>query len=712
MEKVTSSLWADAAAQGQPWVASQAVLSLLQKFRLVVEHTSNMVVITDDQRRIEYVNQAYTDVTGWQLDEVRGQRPGRLTRGPLTCADTVRQVDEALIRGDSVHQIELINYKKSGQVYWVQLNIQPVRDAQGVLTHYVAIQSDVTAQRLAHEALLASERRLAEAQRLARMASFECHFDDDTMVWTPAASQVLGVSADKLPAQFMAHVDLVHADDRSALLDAYWSVTANQSSYEVEYRIQDEHQQTRWIRERGFYLPEEGGRPKRLCGLVYDITSTKAAHDRIEYLAWHDTLTGLANREHLQAHLRQHMDALRGTGGQLAVLFADLDRFKTINDSLGHHVGDEVLKTCAQRLRECVRASDTICRLGGDEFVIVLSNLEDAAAVSRIGAKLLARLSAPMQVHGRDLHITASLGVSFFPQDGETVAELMRHADAAMYQAKAKGRNTLSFYSPEINAVSAERFEIESKLRLALVRKELSLYFQPQYQAGNKQLVGFEALLRWQTVDGDWIPPDKFIPIAEETGLIHIIGQWVMAEACGHWRRWTAHGGAPVRVSVNLSAHELRDKGLLERIRVLMQQHDMPPDALEIELTESVAMHDPGASIELMKQIRALGVSLAVDDFGTGYSSLAYLKTLPIQRIKLDRSFVKDLEVDADDRAICAAAIQMAHSLGLEVVAEGVETAHQLQYLTQQGCDLMQGYHLGRPMAAQAAIELVASENN
>ncbi|MCH8179577.1 MAG: EAL domain-containing protein [Proteobacteria bacterium] len=687
--------------------AAHSLETLLHKYRLVVEHTSNMVVITDAQRRIEYVNPAYSRVTGWGLDEVIGRRPSQLLHGPQTDTEAVQRVRGWLDQGVPVVLAELLNYTKSGQPYWAQLNIQPVHDAQGVLTHFVAIQSDVTQQRAAREALQASERRLAEAQRLARMASFECEGPEQRLWWTPAAADVLGVDEAALPVDLAAHVGGVHPDDRATLEDAYRRMAWREDGYEVEYRLADAQGRARWVRERGYLLPAEGAMPSRLCALLYDISSTKAAQDRMAYLAWYDALTGLANREQLQALLQVRMDTSRQNGRQLAVLFIDLDRFKTINDSLGHHVGDEVLKVCGQRLRTGVRSNDLVARLSGDEFVIVLTDIADAGVVASLGTKILAALSAPMRIEGRELHVSGSLGVGLYPQHGDTVSELMRHADAAMYQAKAQGRNTLVFYTPEMHAHSARRFELESKLRLALPRREFSLHFQPQYRACDRSLVGFEALLRWHTEVDGWVPPDQFIPLAEEAGLIHQIGDWVLDEACRQWRRWAEHGHPGLRVAVNLSAYQLRDPALASRVAAHCERHGLPPDALELELTESVAMHDPRTSIQHMTTLRERGVCWAVDDFGTGYSSLAYLKTLPIERIKLDRAFVNDIEHNPDDRAICAAAIQIAHALGLELVAEGVENEQQLHYLAAQGCDVMQGYHLGRPMPADAALALV-----
>lgn len=699
----------DPSGEGETWGRLQQVLEQLQKYRLVVEHTLNMVVITDAHKRIEYVNPAYTEVTGWTLDEVRGLKPGRLLQGPGTNPQTVRRISEALSKGQAVRDVELVNYNRRGEPYWVSLNIQPVCDDEGVITHFVAVECDVTERRRARESLEASERRLAEAQRVARMASFECDLASDGLFWSPDAAAVLGRAPQALAARYVEHVLTLHEDDRDALMDAQWGMLSEHRPYEIEYRLMsDEAPGYRWIRERGAYLPADDRAPERLSGLVQDISATRAAHERAEYLASHDTLTGLINREQWRVVLRTRLRESQDTRRPLAVLCVDLDRFKAINDSLGHPVGDEVLQQVAHRLRESVRGSDVVARLGGDEFVLLLCGVDDPCVVSRLTSKILARLALPMMHEGRDLHVTACVGISLHPQDGHTAEELMRHADAALHQAKARGPHTLSFYCAKTNARSEERYQIESGLRQAQARQELALHYQPQFDRAGVQLVGFEALLRWHPREGPPIGPDRFIPVAEECGLIGAMGAWVLEEACRQWRAWQDGLHAGVRLAVNISAHQLRaDQDLPALIATLLQRYDIAPDMLELELTETVAMHDPAASIELMQRLRLLGVSLAVDDFGTGYSSLSYLKTLPIQRIKLDRSFVKDIDVDPDDKAICSATIALAHRLGLEVVAEGVETASQHAYLSEQGCDLMQGYLLGRPLPAAQAVALI-----
>jgi diguanylate cyclase (GGDEF)-like protein/PAS domain S-box-containing protein len=673
------------------------------KYRLVVEHTHNMVVITDRYRRIEYVNPAYTVVTGWALSEVVGRQPGEFLHGPLTCRTTLNLIRDKVRAGEPVEQAELVNYRKDGSPYWVQLNIQPVRGADGEVCHFVAVQADVTAQRRAREALEAGERRMREALSLARMAGFEYALSEHVMHWTPGAEAILGGGADELPRHLDAHIARVEPQDRGTLQAAYREV--ERGPYEIEYRVREASGRTKWLRERG-YLDRRDA-TLRLSALVCDVTDGRLAQDRIDYLSWHDTLTGLANREQLQSVLRQRLSRRSDGSPGMALLFIDLDRFKTINDSLGHSAGDEVLKLIAQRLKAAVRSDDLVARLGGDEFVVLLVELHDETVVAPLAAKMLAALAEPMRVHDHDLHVAASIGLSLYPDHGGSAAELMRHADAALHAAKAVGQGAVVTFRPELHALSAQRFALESKLRLALPQQEFSLRFQPQFAACGGVLLGFEALIRWTTSAGEAVPPDQFIPLAEQTGLIRHIGDWVAREACRHWRTWADAGGKHLRIAINLSADELHDVALPERLSAHLQTYGLPPGTLELELTESVAMRDPARCIEQMNRLREAGVSWAVDDFGTGYSSLAYLKTLPIQRIKLDRAFVKDLERSANDRAICSAAIEMAHALGLELVAEGIETEAQRQFLACQGCDVMQGYYLGRPETADDALARV-----
>lgn len=432
-----------------------------------------------------------------------------------------------------------------------------------------------------------------------------------------------------------------------------------------------------------------------------DIREQKAAEERIRHIAHHDALTGLPNRLHLSIALEQVLaDALRKST-EIAIMFIDMDRFKLINDTLGHHVGDQLLIEVAQRLRTCVRESDIVARLGGDEFVVAVTGITEDLAATSVASKLLHALSEPYQITGHTLHSSPSIGISLFPHDGRDPVTLMKNADAAMYHAKEQGRNNAQYFRAEMNAAASRRLELENDLRGALAAAQFELHYQPKICAKAGTICGVEALIRWRHPTRGLVSPLDFIPLAEETGLIEPIGAWVLDEACRQLGAWRAAGIQNLSMAVNLSAHQLRSPGLINLVGLTLCRHALREDDIELEITESVAMANPERAIDQLHALRTLGVRLAIDDFGTGYSSLAYLKNLPIQTLKLDRSFVRDIETDANDAAICAATITLAHTLGLEVVAEGVETEAQRYFLaTVHHCDTLQGYLFGKPEPA------------
>jgi diguanylate cyclase (GGDEF)-like protein/PAS domain S-box-containing protein len=433
-----------------------------------------------------------------------------------------------------------------------------------------------------------------------------------------------------------------------------------------------------------------------------DISERKAAEARIARLAHHDALTGLFNRYSLESRLAQALLAARREKRQMAVIFIDLDRFKAINDTLGHHVGDLLLIEVAQRLSTCVRESDIVARLGGDEFVVALTSLANDLDAAHIAKKIISTLGSPCEIEGKQLHTTPSVGISLFPDNGEDVNVLMKNADTAMYHAKEKGRNNFQFFSPAMTAAATERLEIERDLRTALKKQEFELHYQPQVCASKGLIRGVEALIRWSHPERGLIPPLKFIPVAEDTGVIEEIGAWVLEDACRQMAEWRRAGFDLKHVAVNLSAHQLRSPDLVGMVQGAIARFGLAPGQLELEITESVAMEDPERAIGQLRALRESGVELAIDDFGTGYSSLAYLKLLPIHTLKLDRAFVRDIETDENDAAISAATLALAKNLGLRVVAEGVETEAQRDFLSSHGCNLLQGYLFGKPEPADA----------
>ena len=436
-----------------------------------------------------------------------------------------------------------------------------------------------------------------------------------------------------------------------------------------------------------------------------DISERKANEARIDYLAHHDPLTGLINRYNLENRLSQALLSAQRENHRAAVMFIDMDRFKTINDTLGHHVGDQLLIEVARRLKASVRESDIVARLGGDEFVVVLTTMADNMNAAPVAEKILRALGHPYTIEGNELHSSPSIGIAVCPGDGMDGETLMKNADTAMYHAKELGRNNIKFFTAELNSAASERLTLENDLRQALRDGKLHLHYQPQVHARDYSVFGVEALARWRHPTLGDIPPLKFIPIAEESGLIEALGGWVLDEACRQLAAWRAEGIEGIRMAVNLSAQQLRSPDLVQSVSALLRRHGIKGRDLELEITESVAMENPDRAISQLQGLRDIGIHLAIDDFGTGYSSLAYLKRLPIHVLKLDRTFVRDIETDESDAEISAATLALAHNLGLQVIAEGVETEAQRDFLIQHQCDYLQGFLFSKPLPADAASE-------
>jgi len=492
--------------------------------------------------------------------------------------------------------------------------------------------------------------------------------------------------------------------DKSAFIDL-WRAARQKGSWQGEVPLRRRNGETLpvWLMI-STVREANGGASYYICTSI-DITDRKKSEERITFLAHHDVLTELPNRSLCVERLRVAIQQAERSGQQVAVLFIDLDRFKNINDSLGHHIGDGLLRSVARRLVEAVRAVDTVSRLGGDEFVVVLSGVENSEEVTRvIESRLLPLIRQPHDVDGTELHVSCSIGIAMYPADAGGIDELMRLADVAMYHAKSTGRNTAHFFNAEMTARAQQRLQIESLLRHAIERNELCLHYQPCVDAASGTLLSVEGLARWNSVELGMISPDRFVPIAEETGLIVPIGEWVIEQACAQMAAWRQRETAPLarlKVSVNLSASQLRSSGLLNALASSMRRHAVAPGMLEIEITESTLMEGVELNLEKLKAIRALGIGLAIDDFGTGYSSLSYLSRFPIDKLKIDRSFVHEILGDPNNLAITRSIISLGHTLGLKVVAEGVEREAEAIVLRGAGCDEFQGFLYAAPMPAR-----------
>jgi diguanylate cyclase (GGDEF)-like protein len=474
----------------------------------------------------------------------------------------------------------------------------------------------------------------------------------------------------------------------------YGSVTARQAPLEDQMQLDLPGIGARWLRQQTVPLADG------LILTLTDVTEHKRAEEKLRYMATHDALTDLPNRTVLHERLRQTIDAAGDCGSLTGLLFLDLDNFKTINDAHGHHIGDQVLTRVATRLKRCIGEQDMVSRPGGDEFIVIAGGLKGGATLAGLAREIIEAFARPLQIGAREFGITCSIGIALCPTDSADAHTLLRYADTAMYEAKGAGKNTFRFFTADMNARVLRRVAIEEALRGALQRDELSLLYQPQVDVGSGRVVGAEALIRWKHAELGWVPPDQFISVAEETGFISAIGQWVIDAVCAQCRAWRDAGYELPRVAINLSARQLDDR-LPYIIRAALARAELDAANLELELTESYLMHDVDRNIHTLAELGAMGLHIAIDDFGTGYSSLSYLKRLPVDAVKIDKSFVRDLAEDSEGAQVMAAIITLAHNLNLRCVAEGVESEPELRLLRAMGCDEFQGYLHSKPVPAQ-----------
>ncbi|HSN18487.1 MAG TPA: EAL domain-containing protein [Gammaproteobacteria bacterium] len=476
---------------------------------------------------------------------------------------------------------------------------------------------------------------------------------------------------------------------------------------EVEYQRQDGSRF--YAVNSATTVKDAAGNPIYFDGVISDITERKRSEAQVYQLAHYDSLTGLPNRALLRDRLGQAMSDAKRRGAKLAVMYLDLDRFKTVNDSLGHETGDRLLKAVATRLRECMRDSDSISRQGGDEFLLILRDVADAPAVARVAEKLQETVAKPMRIGEYELHITPSIGISLYPDDADDIDGLIRNADAAMYHAKENGRFNFQFFTPEMNTRAYERLSLEGSLRQAIERDEFRVFYQPQVDLRTGAIMGVEALLRWRRGGIEDVPPSVFVPVLESSGMIAQVGEWVLREACRQNREWQTQGFMPMPVAVNLSAIQFNRRNMADTISTILAETGLEPRWLELEFTESAVMHDSREVAGIIGRLDDLGVQLALDDFGTGYSSLSYLRRFHLDKLKIDQSFVRDIDLDVDDAAIVTAIIGMARNLKVAVVAEGVETRAQCEFLRSHGCDGLQGYLFSKPLPPREFADLLGS---
>jgi diguanylate cyclase (GGDEF)-like protein/PAS domain S-box-containing protein len=584
-----------------------------------------------------------------------------------------------------------------GSTRWVWERGTGVIDVDAQPIALEGLIQDITKRKDAETALREAERRYHGLFDNAIEGIFRTTVEGNYLDANPALAHIYGFDS---PQELMAslsdigrqlYVDPTRREEFMRIIKARGSVTG------FESQVYRKNGGIIWISENARLVLGEDGRASGYEGTVEDITERRLYQARIERQANYDTLTGLANRSLLQDRLEQALLTATSFGTRLAVAFVDLDRFKYINDSLGHHVGDELLKEVAARVQSCVRECDTVARLGGDEFVLLINGHSGPESVRHIMENMLSAVSQPWAIDQGEFHVSCSIGIALHPEDGADARTLLKHADSAMYRAKDSGRDNFQFFTRELNTLMTERLEMEGHLRRALERHQFVLAYQPRVDLDSAQIVAAEALLRWRIPNRGTIAPQRFIGLAEETGLIVPIGKWVLQTACAQNKAWQDQGLPPIVVSVNVSPRQFRQGNIVLTVAEVLEETGLEPRYLELELTESMVMHDAPQLLAMLDQLKELGVQVAVDDFGTGYSSLSYLKRFPVDRLKIDRSFVEHIANDANDATIVRAIIALGHNLGLKVVAEGVESDEQLRFLRANLCDEAQGFLLGRP---------------
>lgn len=659
---------------------------------------ANSVLITDLSGQIVWCNPAFSVSSGYSSEEVLGQTP-RLLHSGRHDKEFYRQMWATIAAGETWRG-EIVNRRKDGELYTEEMTVTPVSSQSESITHFVAIKQDITDRKLAEQALSQAEEKYRAIFEDAVIGIFQITPEGRPVSINRALAQMHGYDS---PEEFLTEVcDVSHEVfvDPLQIVHLLREVAANGQVRGAEVEVYRRDRSRKWVVANMRAARDASGEIVLYEGTIEDITDRKIAEERVQFLAYYDALTGLPNRVLLQDRIGRVLATARRRKEVVAVLFLDLDRFKIINDSLGHSFGDALLQEAASRLQALMREQDTVARVGGDEFVGVLTSVKRASDAAVAAQRVLNAMAAEFCVNGHTINVTCSVGISMFPDHGLDGETLIKNADAAMYCAKQRGPNNIEFFTENLNIQIIERLTLENGLRLALERRELFLEYQPQMDILTGGIVGVEALIRWQHPEMGLIPPDKFIRIAENSGLIVPIGEWVLMTACTQARRWQEEDLPPMRIAVNVSAVQFRQDGFRDLVRRVLRETGLDPQYLELELTESLLLSNADVMFSVLEELSEMGLKLAIDDFGTGYSSLSYLRQFPVNKLKIDRSFVRDVAVNPDDAAITTAIIGMARTLNLKVLAEGVEDEAQMAFLRAHRCDEIQGYYFSHPLLA------------
>jgi len=667
-------------------------------FKSAIENSDNVIVITDVDRHIEFVNDAFESHTGYTKEEVYGENPNIL-KSDMVSPEVYKSLNETLDRGEK-WQGELINKRKDGSLLYEQASIVPIF-MDGELVQYLAIKLDVT--------------EYIKQQKILQQAATVYETIEDGIVITDMNKKIVsvnhafcdlfGYSRKELIGQEPMIIMSLKEDEIFYKNMWYTIRTKGRWSGRVENRTKYGKRIPVWLTIA--VVKDKNREIQNYIAIYTNLEEIIKMEDKANYLAYHDSLTGLPNRTSFEMKINKILSLAKAEEEKVAILFIDLDRFKVINDTLGHHIGDEMLIQLAQRIKAQIDSTTLFARIGGDEFVVVMKLNEQKKEAGVLAEKLLMVIREPILIQDYHLNTTASIGIAIYPDDGEDRNEIVKHADSAMYHAKEKGKDNYQFYTKQLSLDVEARLNLEQELLHALERKELILQFQPQYSLNSRDIVGAEALLRWKNPQLGVVSPNDFIAIAEETGIIIDIGYFVFEEACKTYMSWI-HMGLDIKsISINISSIQFREDDVFEKFQEIILRTGIPAHRIEIEITERFIMEYSTTNLTILEDLRNIGCKISIDDFGTGYSSMSYIKSLALDTIKIDKSFIEDLPHDSHDAEVSKAIIALSKSLGYQVVAEGIETAEQEKFLKMHGCDIGQGYYFAKPMSSKKFISFV-----
>jgi len=669
---------------------------VLRAFRYAVENSDNSVVITDADRKIQYVNDTFERNSGYKKEEVMGENPNIL-KSNLLDENFYRKMNETLDRGEK-WQGELINRRKDGTLLYEKASIMPIV-VNGELVQYLAIKLDITEY-------IETQQKLQQSAVVYEMVGDGIIITDaekNILSVNPAFVQMFGYAEEEL----IGHKPMVVGSSRedTAFYTKMWKtlMAKERWSGKIHNMTKEGKILTIWLTIT--VVRNREGEVQNFIAIYTNLEEIIEMEEKADFLAYHDSLTKLPNRAQAERELTDILELAKLNSEKVALFFIDLDRFKVINDTLGHHIGDGMLIELSRRIRKIISESDMLARFGGDEFVVIMNIDGQKRDTSLMAEQILTAVREPINVYGYHLHMTASIGIALFPDDGEERGTLIKHADSAMYHAKEQGKDTYRFYTKQLSLDVQRRLDLEQELSRALEKGEFSLLYQPQYNLKSRKICGAEALLRWNSPLLGSVPPDQFISIAEETGMIVKIGYFVLEEACREYMRWREEGLNLEWVAVNLSSMQFREENMLQNFARIIKKTGIPASSLELEITERIMMEYSEDNLAVIKKLRKMGCGIAIDDFGTGYSSMSYLKSLELDKIKIDKSFVDDLPNDSNDVEVSIAIMTLSRSLGYKVVAEGIETKAQEDFLRGQGCDYGQGYYFSMALEGDALIE-------